>query len=145
VPLLDPDYSVRRRLKVGLTIACALAGGVFGLALTRLAKIATEAPPAPLSEYLWNAAWMAALAAIVGPLIVWSSLRRAPLWRTIVEPLVAAVGAACLGLLIAAPMVVMFLPVVALMASFANLSRRYPEPAKLPLGNPVLPRPADRS
>lgn len=46
MPLLDPQFSTRRRLKAVLTFAGVVAGAVFGIALTRIGKIATGAPPA---------------------------------------------------------------------------------------------------
>jgi hypothetical protein len=41
MPLLDPQFSTRRRLMLALTVTGAVAGGIFGLALTRIGKIAT--------------------------------------------------------------------------------------------------------
>jgi len=54
--LLDPYFSTRRWLTVGLAIGGALAGGAFGIVLTRAGKIVADAPPATVGNYLWNAA-----------------------------------------------------------------------------------------
>lgn len=89
---LDSHFATRRRLKVGLTLAGIFAGAVFGVVLTRLGKIVAGAPPATLANYLWNAAVFGAVAGIVSPLVAWSGLRRVPLWRTVTEPLLWAVG-----------------------------------------------------
>ena len=75
--LFDPNFTTRRRLKVGLTIAGAVAGAAFGVLLTRLGKLVTGAPPASLGNYAWNAAVFGVVAGVVSPLVSWSALRRA--------------------------------------------------------------------
>lgn len=119
--------STRRLLQVGLVVAGAVAGAAFGLILTRLGKIATGAPSATLANYAWNAAVFGALAAVVSPLITWSELRRVPLWRTVAEPLVAAVAGGCAAVVIGAPLLILVLPPLGLGLGFANLRRRYPD------------------
>jgi len=49
--LLDPQLATRRRLQTGLVIAGGLAGAIFGIALTKMGKIAAVAPPATLGNY----------------------------------------------------------------------------------------------
>jgi hypothetical protein len=136
VPLLDPHFATRRRLKAGLVVAGAVAGFVFGVILTRFAKTVTGAPPAPMGEYLWNGSCFALLAAVVSPLISWSFLRRVPLWRTVVEPLVWASGAAAMALILAVPALVLLLPPVGLTLGFLNLRRRYPDTIRQRLHDP---------
>jgi len=131
MPLLDPHFSTRRRLKVVLTFAGVVAGAVFGIALTRIGKMATGAPPATLGNYAWNAAVFAALAGFVSPIVSWSVLRWVPLWRTIVEPLALAIVGGAVALLVPAPTglgLFLILPPVGPIAGFAHLQRRYPDP-----------------
>jgi len=125
--ILDHPLSTRRFLQIGLVVAGAVTGAVFGLVLTRLGKIATGAPPATLANYLWNASVFAAIAAIVSPVITWSELRRVPLWRTLVEPLAAAVAGGCAAVIIGVPVLILVLPPLGLGLGIANLRRRYPD------------------
>ena len=134
MPLLDPHFATRRRLKASLAIAGGSAGFVFGVILTRFAKLVASAPPATLGEYMWNGAWFATLAAVVSPVISWSFLRRAPFWRTVVEPLAWAVAAGTAALIVGVPVLILMLPPVGLTLGFLNLRRRYPDrpPALVP-------------
>lgn len=125
--ILDHPLSTRRFLQIGLVVAGAVTGAVFGLVLTRLGKIATGAPPATLANYLWNAAVFAAIAAVVSPVFTWSELRRVPLWRTLVEPLAAAVAGGCAAVIIGVPVLILLLPPLGLGLGIANLRRRYPD------------------
>lgn len=125
--ILDHPLSTRRVLQIGLVVAGAVTGAVFGIALTRLGKIATGAPPATLANYLWNAAVFGAIAAVVSPVFTWSELRRVPLWRTLVEPLAAAVAGGCAAVILGVPVLILVLPPLGLGLGFANLRRRYPD------------------
>lgn len=116
-----------RLLQFSLVVAGAVAGAVFGVVLTRLGKLATGAPPATLANYVWNAAVFGALAAVVSPLVTWSELRRVPLWRTVAEPLVAAVAGGCVAVVLGVPVLLLVLPPLGLGFGFANLRRRYPD------------------
>jgi len=125
--LLDPQLATRRRLQTGLVIAGGLAGAIFGIALTKMGKIAAVAPPATLGNYAWNAAVFAALAAVVSPMVSWSGLRRVPLWRTVVEPLAVAVAGGAAAVVAGSPLMLLVLPPVGLTLGFLSLRRRYPE------------------
>lgn len=92
--------SFRTRLIAGLVVAGAVAGAVIGIGLTYLGKLVAGAPPATISNYAWNAAVFGLMAGVVSPVVTWSALRRVPLWRTIVEPLVAGIGGAAIGALV---------------------------------------------
>lgn len=127
MPLLDPQFSTRRRLKVGLVVAGALAGFVFGVILTRLGKIVSGAPPATLGNYLWNAMVFAILAAVCSPSITWSFLRRVPLWRTLVEPLLWAVAGGATAVALGVPALLLLLPPAGLAIGVLNLRRQYPD------------------
>lgn len=94
----DPARGTRRWITVGLAIGGALAGAAIGVALTPLGKIVAGAPPADLANYARNAAAFAAIGALAVPLVGWS-LRRVPLWRTVVEPLAGALAGAGIGVL----------------------------------------------
>ena len=122
------SLGTRRFLQLGLVVAGAVSGAVFGLVLTRLGKVVTDAPPATLANYLWNAAVFAALAAIVSPVVTWTELRRVPLWRTVVEPLAAAVAGGCGAVILGVPVLILVLPPLGLALGIANLRRRYPDP-----------------
>ena len=63
--LFDPYSSTRRWLKLGLTIGGIVAGPVFGILLTLVEKIITNAPPATFANYAWNAAVFGVLAGVV--------------------------------------------------------------------------------
>lgn len=127
--ILGHPLSTRRLLQLGLVVAGAVTGAVFGLVLTRLGKIATDAPPATLANYLWNAAVFGAIAAVVSPVITWSELRGVPLWRTVAEPLAAAVAGGCGAVILGVPVLMLVLPPLGLALGFANLRRRYPDSA----------------
>ncbi len=131
MPILRRPLSTRRLLQLGLVVAGAAAGAVFGVILTRLGKLAAGAPPATLANYAWNAAVFGVVSAVVSPLITWSELRRVPLWRTIAEPLAAAVAGGCIALIVGLPVLILALPPLGLGLGFANLRRRYPEPLEV--------------
>lgn len=121
-----PTFATRRRLKAGLVIAGALAGFGLGIVLTRLGKIVAGAPPATLENYIWNAVGFALLAAICSPIITWSFLQRAPLWRTILEPSLWAAAGAAIAVTLGLPSLVLLLPPVGIVLGVLNLRRRYP-------------------
>jgi hypothetical protein len=125
--MLDPQFATRRRLKVGLVVAGALAGFLFGLILTRLGKIVAGAPPATVGNYLWNAAVFAILAGVCNPIISWSFLRRVPLWRTLVEPLVWAAAGGAAAVTVGVPALLLLLPPVGIAIGVLNLRRQYPD------------------
>jgi hypothetical protein len=101
---MTSQISTRARVTIGLAIAGAVVGAIAGAAITVLGKIVAGAPPATLSNYLWNIDAFAAIGAIFGPAITWGSMRYVPLWRTIAEPLVAGIGGAAVGVLLGSPL-----------------------------------------
>lgn len=135
--LLAPYSSARIWLKVSLVVSGALAGTVFGLALTKLGKVIAGAPQATLENYLWNAAVFGALAGLVSPLVSWWLLRRVPLWRTVAEPLAYAVAGGVMAILVGVGALILILPPAGLVFGFLRLRHRYPEP------RPRLPSPHD--
>ena len=137
----SPYSSTRLWLKVALTVAGVLAGAAFGVALTKLGKVIAGAPPATLENYVWNAVVFGVLAGIVSPLVSWWALRRAPLWRTVVEPLGYAVAGGGMAVLIGVPGLILVLPPVGLALGIARLRQRYPEPRPL---FPIRPDTDDR-
>lgn len=76
MPLLDPHFATRRHLKVGLVVVGALAGAAFGVALTILGKIVAGAPPATMSNYIWNAAVFGVVMLALPPAAIVASLIR---------------------------------------------------------------------
>ncbi len=135
MPLFDPSLSTRRWLKVGLTVGGALAGAAFGLVLTRLGKIVAQAPPATVGNYIWNATVFGVLAGVISPIVSWSTLRRVPLWRTVVEPLAYAVAGGCAAVVLGVTALILVLPPAGLVLGFVRLQRRYPQRDVLPALN----------
>jgi hypothetical protein len=124
---LNPYFATRRWLNVGLVTAGAVAGATVGVVLTALGKVVAGAPPATASNYAWNAAVFGLLAGIVSPVVTWAALRRAPLWRTIAEPLALAVAGGAAGVLAGSGILFLALPPAGLVIGFVRLSRRYPQ------------------
>jgi hypothetical protein len=141
--LFDPNFATRRRLKIGLVVAGVAAGTLFSIALTIFGKIVAGAPPATLENYAINAMWFGALAGIVSPLVTWSALRRAPLWRTIVEPLALAVAGCAIGVAVGSAVLFFLLPPAGLVLGFVHLGRVYPQEMlsalPLPATHKILP------
>lgn len=128
--MFDPYIATRRNLKIGLTVAGVAAGAVFGVALTMAGKIVASAPPATLANYVWNAAVFGVMAGILSPIVTWSALRRAPLWRTVIEPLVLAVAGAATGVVVSSPILLFVLPPAGLVLGFLHLGRAYSRGAR---------------
>ncbi len=118
---LDPARPVRRWITVGLTLGGAVAGAAVGLALTGLGKILAGAPPADAANFVWNASAFGVIGAVVAPLATWSTLRAVPLWRTVVEPLIASLVAAGVGVLLGSGVAFLVLPPAAALAAVARL------------------------
>lgn len=135
--LFNPALATRRWLKVGLVIGGAIAGVTFGIVLTRLGKIVAGAPPATLANYAWNAAVFGVAAGIVSPIMSWSELRRAPLWRTVVEPLVYALAGGAAAVVMGSGVLLLALPPLGLALGYARLHHRYPERCALPSDRPT--------
>ena len=130
---LDPARPVRRSITFALVVGGAAAGALIGLLLTPLGKILAGAPPADVPNYLWNAGAFSVIGAAIAPLVVWSSLRNVPLWRTIVEPLAgASIGATLAWLLASGPAILVLTPLGASVAAtrLALSTRRRPILAK---------------
>jgi hypothetical protein len=82
---MDKYFATRRRLRVGIVIAGAIAGAAIGAALTVLGKIVAGAPPATVANYAWNMSAFAFVGAVITPIVTWSALRDVPRRRTIPE------------------------------------------------------------
>lgn len=130
--LFEPIHATRRWLKIVLTVSGVLAGGIFGLALTRLGKIVSGAPPASLANYLWNAAVFAVLGGIVSPLVSWSALRCVPVWRTLAEPLAYAIAGGAAAVIAGSGLLLLALPPIGLALGFVRLRHRYGDAPTLP-------------
>ena len=119
---LDPARPVRRSITSALIVGGAVAGAITGLTLTVFGKIVAGAPPADAANYLWNAGVFAAIGAAAAPLVVWSSLRHVPLWRTIAEPLAGATIGAAAAWLIGSGAALLALPPLGAVAAAARLA-----------------------
>lgn len=126
-PYLKRFFATRRRLEAGLVIAGAVGGAAVGAAITVLGKIAVGAPPATLPNYMVNICWFGLFGAVIGPIVTWSALRRVPLWRTVVEPLVAGIGGAAIGVALGSPVLFLALVPIGIAAAVARLGFAYRE------------------
>lgn len=89
-------------LRVNLLLATmgAVVGILAAFPITWIGKIAAGAPePATMANYFWNMRAFGVMGAVFGPILAWSTLRRAPLWRAALEPAAGGVVGALLGLL----------------------------------------------
>jgi hypothetical protein len=64
---------------------------------------------------------------MVSGLITWSELRRAPLWRTVAEPLAAAVAGGCEAVVLGVPVLLLALPPIGIGLGFVMLRHRHPQ------------------
>ena len=132
----DPSRSTRLGITAGLVVGGAVAGAVFGAVLTPLGKIVAGAPPADVGIYIWNATSFAIFGAVLAPIVTWAGLRRAPLWRTIVEPLAGAIAGVGLGVIAGSPLLFLLGFPVGAAAAAARLAyahrNRMPDAPRLP-------------
>ncbi len=115
------------RINVGLAVVGAVAFGLAAIPFTVLGKIVSGAPfPITTSNYLINIGAFALMGAIFSPLLTWSALRRAPLWRALSEPATGGVIGATIGTMLGSgPVFLLLAPVgVALAAWRLNRSVR---------------------
>ena len=126
-PYMQQYFATRRRLKLGLVIAGIIGGAFVGATLTTLGKLVSGAPPATLSDYVINLCWFGLFGAIIGPIVTWSALRRVPLWRTMLEPVVAGVAGAAIGVAIGSPVLSLTLIPVGIIAAVTRLGFVYSE------------------
>jgi len=122
---LDEFYGTRRRLRIGLVITGAISGALGGAALTVLGKIVAGTPPATLPNYVWNMVVFGVIGAVLSPVVTWSALRNAPLWRTIYEPLLAGIAAATVGVLAGSGVLFLTLAPIGVAAAILRLNYAY--------------------
>jgi hypothetical protein len=122
---LDEFYGTRRRLRVGLLVAGAISGAFGGAALTVLGKIVAGAPPATVPNYIWNMVVFGVIGAVLSPVVTWSALRNAPLWRTVCEPLLAGIAAATVGVLAGSGVLFLTLAPIGVAAAILRLNYAY--------------------
>lgn len=126
-PYLKQFFATRRNLEVGLVVAGLISGAIIGAAITVLGKIVTGAPPATPSNYLINMTWFALFGAVIGPTVIWTALKRAPLWRTVVEPLLAGLAGAAVGVALGSPLLFLALVPIGIGAAATRLGYVYRE------------------
>ncbi len=117
----------RRTFRVNLVLASfgAVCGALAAIPITALGKLVAGAPPATMSNYLWNVGVFAAMAAIGSPFLTWTALRRVPLWRAIGEPAVGAVAGGAVALALGAPVAFLLLLPIGIGAATWRLHREY--------------------
>jgi hypothetical protein len=112
VQTTEPGTGTRLKITGTLTAIGGFCGAGVGVALTYLGNVISGYPISPtLGIYAWNAGVMGAIGAILGPPLAWSLLRSVPLWRTLVEPAAAGLGATVLAMLFAPPLFPLVVPV----------------------------------
>lgn len=96
--MAKPGSGTTLRIYLLLMALGAVGGALASIPLTWLGKVITEAPdPATLANYVWNMRAFAIMGALFSPVLTWSSMRRVPLWRTIIEPAIGGLVGAVLG------------------------------------------------
>lgn len=113
-----PDWPILLKITGGLAVTGGICGAGAGVALTYLGHVISGYPfPLSIGIYEWNASIMATIGATLGPPMVWSMLRSVPLWRTLLEPAVAAVAASVLSMLFAPSLFALAAPVAVFAAA----------------------------
>lgn len=104
-----------RRAKATLIVSAvgAVVGVVAAAALNILGYwvIGLTHEPGTLM-YHWKPGFFAAAGAVIGPLLAWTVLRRAPVWRVVAEPAAMAAAVTLIGVG-AAPWLIPWVPVAA--------------------------------
>lgn len=147
-PYLRQYFATRWRLRFGLVITGAAGGAIVGAALTILGKIVSGAPPATLPNYVWNMVTFGLFGAVIGPTVTWTALRRVPLWRTMLEPVVAGVVGAAIGVAVGSGALFLALVPVGIIAAVARLEFVYREKHstyQLSEGRPLESQSLDKS
>lgn len=120
-----PNLPIHLKITAGLVAMGGVCGAGAGIALTYLGHVISGYQvPLTLGVYEWNASIMAVIGATLGPPMVWTMLRRVPLWRTLLEPAVAAVAASALSMLFAPALFVLAVP-AAVTGAALRLQRAY--------------------
>ena len=86
----------------------AIGGAVFAVPLTIVGKLVSQAPPADAKNYFVNIGSFAVMGALASPLLTWSALRHAPLWRAMAEPAIGAIVGSALGAFLIPPYGLLF-------------------------------------
>ena len=125
---------VRLKITSALAGLGAMGGAVSGLVLTYLGNVISGYPITPsLGVYAWNAGIMAGLGAVFGPPLVWTMLRRVPLWRTFAEPALAGIVGSGVAMFLPPPLFPIIVP-GAIFASAGCLAYVYRDPVPAPSG-----------
>jgi hypothetical protein len=126
----------RRTITLTLLIGGAIAGVLVGTLVTPLGKIVAGAPSADLANYLRNAVAFGTIGAFAAPVVTWSTLRRVPLWRAVVEPLLGAAAGAGVGALLGSGVAFLGLIPVGAAAAAGRLAMSHREPPSPRAGIP---------
>lgn len=127
VPSQGVIAKTRAKITTTLAVIGAGAGIVAGVVLTYLGNVISGYPiTPPLEIYMWHAGIFGIIGALVGPPLVWESMRSVPLWRALLEPAAAVLLGGVIAMLISAPG--LFIPFVVGggIAAVWRLKRRYP-------------------
>ncbi len=117
------------RLKITSVLAGlgALGGAVAGFTLTIIGHVVSGYPITPgFGVFAWNIGIMSGVGAVLGPPLVWTVLRRVPLWRAVAEPALAGIVSSVGVMLLVPPLFPIVVP-GAIIASAVRLARAYPE------------------
>ena len=96
----------------------ALGGAVAGVVLPPLiSRIVGAFPPTP-EVYVRNITIMAGFGAVFGPVLAWSMMRFVPLWRSVLEPAIAAIAASIVSALVAPSLFAVLVPGAVILAAW---------------------------
>lgn len=128
------------RKRVLATVFVGMVGAVIGAAAAVLLNalgdylIALRHPQGTLS-YHWKAGAFAIAGSVITPILAWTTLRRAPVWRVAAEPAAAAVLVTVVGAAFV-PALIAWVPVVAI-GAIVRLSVATSE-SRVRIGSPAV-------
>jgi hypothetical protein len=108
------DFTRRLLITASIAGVGALTGAAAATTLNFVSAVVIQgSDPSGLVFYHWKPGAFAVAGAIAAPLLAWSVLRRAPVWRVVAEPAAAATVAAIATLALAPWMMPIAVPVAA--------------------------------
>jgi len=129
-------------IKLAVCLLSAIAGALVSIPITWLGKVVAAAPPATMANYIWNMWALGLIGAVVGPLVMWSALPRVPLWRAVVQPMVACVLGALAGAMLGSGFAFLGFAIAGVVLASWRLNYAYREPPSLLSPSDVEARPS---
>ncbi len=125
--------------------ACLLsgiAGALVSIPITWLGKVLGGAPPATTANFIWNMWVLGLFGVVIGPMVMWSALPRVPLWRAVVQPMVACVLGALAGAMLGSGFAFLGFAIAGVVLASWRLNYAYREPPALLSPSGVGTRPS---